>query len=142
MVVSPTQMDIAGHRPARVLLVDDEASIRNLLEAILTPQGYEVTVARDGDEAKLVLEHATFEVVVTDYLIPGRLNGIDVLRLAKRINAACQVVVITGNHGPGVQEKAIALGAADYIPKPFSVGIINKAVANAVAMCRAAYRKA
>ena len=137
MVVSPTEIDVAGHSPARVLVVDDEASIRNLLKAILAPQGYEVTVACDGDEAKLFLEHTTFEVVVTDYLIPGQLNGIDVLRFAKSINAACQVVVITGNGGPDVQEKAIAFGAADYIPKPFSLGIINKAVANAVAVYRA-----
>ena len=137
-MVSPTETDIAGHSPVRVLVVDDEASIRNLLTAILAPQGYEVTVACDGDEAKLFLEHVTFEVVVTDYLIPGRLNGIDVLRFAKRKNAACQVVVITGNHGPEVQEKAIAFGAADYIPKPFSLGVINQAVANAAEMSRAA----
>ena len=131
VAVSPTEIDIAGDRPARVLVVDDEASIRNLLEALLAPQGYEVTVACDGDAAKLFLERMTFEVVITDYLIPGRLNGIDVLRFAKEMNAACQVVVITGNHGPEVQEKAIAFGAADYIPKPFSLGVISQAVANA-----------
>ena len=137
-MVAPTLIDIAGHRPARVLVVDDEASIRNLLAAILTPQGYEVTVACDGDEAKLLLEQGAFEVVVTDYLIPGRLNGIDVLRFAKETHESCQVVVITGNHGPEVQEKAIRFGAVDYIPKPFSLEIINKAVANAVAVSRAA----
>ena len=119
MAVPPTATDIAGQSPTRVLVVDDEASIRSLLTAILAPQGYEVTVACDGDEAKLFLDHVNFEVVVTDYLIPGRLNGIDVLRLAKRVNAACQVVVITGNHGDEVQEKAIRFGASDYIPKPF-----------------------
>ena len=138
MAVSPAEIDIVGRSAARILVVDDEASIRNLLVAILAPQGYEITLACDGDEAKLLLEQTTFEVVVTDYLIPGRLNGIDVLRLAKRINPACQVVVITGNHGPEIQEKAVAFGAADYIPKPFSLGIITKAVANAVAVCRAA----
>ena len=138
MAASPTEIDVAGLSPARVLVVDDEASIRNLLTAILSPQGYDVTVACDGDEAKVLLAHATFEVVVTDYVLPGRLNGIDVLRFAKRIDAACQVVVITGNHGAEVQEKAIAFGATDYIPKPFTLGVINKAVANAVAVSRAA----
>ena len=138
MAASPTEIDVAGHSPARVLVVDDEASIRNLLTAILSPQGYDVTVACDGDEAKLFLEHVTFEVVVTDYLLPGRLNGIDVLRFAKRIDAACEVVVITDNHGPEVQEKAIAFGATAYIPKPFTLGVINKAVANPVGMSRAA----
>ena len=110
-----------------MLVVDDEAGIRNLLTAILGPQGYEVTVACDGDEARLFLEHVTFEVVITDYLMPGRLNGIDVLRFTKCRNAACQVVVITGHHGPEVQKKAIACGAADYIPKPFGLEVINKA---------------
>ncbi len=135
MVLSPTETDIA-ERQVRVLVVDDEASIRNLLKAVLAPQGYEVTVACDGDEARLFLEHVTFEVVVADYLMPGRLNGIDVLRFAKRTNPACQVVIITGNHGPEVQEKAIAFGAADYIPKPFGLEVIKKAVANAAAMAR------
>ena len=138
MVVSLAETDNAGHSPARVLVVDDEASIRNLLTAILSPQGFEVTVACDGDEAKLFLEQVTFEVVITDYLIPGHLNGIDVLRFAKRTNATCQVVVITGNRGLEVQEKAIAFGAADYIPKPFSLGTINQAVAHALELSRAA----
>ena len=133
MALSPTEIEIARH-PVRVLVVDDEPGIRQLLTAILAPQGYEVTVACDGDEARLFLEHVTFEVVVADYLMPGRLNGIDVLRFAKRVNPACQVVIITGNHGPEVQEKAIAFGAADYIPKPFSLEVIKKAVANAAAV--------
>ena len=133
MALSPTEIESARHS-VRVLVVDDEPGIRQLLTAILAPEGYQVTVACDGDEARLFLEHVTFEVVVADYLMPGRLNGIDVLRFAKRVNPACQVVIITGNHGPEVQEKAIAFGAADYIPKPFSLEVIKKAVANAAAM--------
>ena len=135
MAFSATEIDIAGH-PVRVLVVDDEAGIRQLLKAILVPQGYQVTVACDGDEARLLLEHVTFDVVVADYLMPGRLNGIDVLRFAKRVHPECQVVIITGNHGPEIQEKAIAFGAADYIPKPFSLEVIKKAVANAAALSR------
>ena len=131
MVVSPIENG-TGNR-VRVLVVDDEPPVRQLLKAILAPQGYEVTVASDGDEAKRFLEHARFDVVVTDYLMPGRLNGIDVLRFAKRVNPESQVVVITGNHGPEVQEKAVAFGAADYIPKPFSVEVISRAVAKAAA---------
>ncbi len=138
MATAPTPIDVAGHDPVRVLVVDDEANIRNLLAAILAPAGYDVTLACDGDEAKALLEHEAFEVVVTDYLIPGRLNGIDVLRFAKQVNEACQVVVITGNGGPEIQEQAVAFGAADYIPKPFGLAIINKAVANAAAISRAA----
>ena len=134
MVVSPIEND-TGDR-VRVLVVDDELPVRQLLTAILAPQGYEVTVASDGDEATLFLEHVRFDVVVTDYLMPGRLNGIDVLRFAKHVNPDSQVVVITGNHGAEVQEKAVAFGAADYIPKPFSVDVISKAVAKAAAMPR------
>ena len=63
MAVSPTEIDIAGHH-IRVLVVDDEAGIRTLLSAILAQQGYEVTVACDGDEARVLLEYATFEVVI------------------------------------------------------------------------------
>ena len=60
--------------------------------------------------------------------MPG-LNGIDVLRFAKLMNEDCRVVVITGRDGPGIQEKAIAYGAADYIQKPFSLDAINRAMA-------------
>lgn len=127
MVSTPTETHIA-EAPVRVLVADDEPSIRQLLTATLTPQGYEVTAARDGDEAKRLLEREPFEVVITDYQMPG-LNGIDVLRFAKLMNAGCQVVIITGRDGPGIQEQAIAYGAADYIQKPFSLAAINKAVA-------------
>ena len=126
-MVTPAQTDIAEH-PPRVLVADDEPNIRNLLAAALGPQGYEVVAARDGNEAKLLLEREPFEAVITDYRMPG-LNGIDVLRLAKLTNAACQVVIITGHHGPEVQQKAMDWGAADYIQKPFSLEAINNAVA-------------
>ena len=131
MAVPSTESDIAGHH-IRVLVADDEVSIRTLLSAILDKQGYEVTVACDGDEARVFLEHIYFEVVIADYVMPG-LNGIDVLRFAKRMNPECQVVIITGHHGPEIQQRAIAFGAIDYIPKPFSLAVINKAVAKAAA---------
>ena len=127
MVVTPAEVD-STERPVRVLVADDEPGIRQLLAASLTPQGYEVTAARDGDEARLLLEQEPFEVVITDYQMPG-MNGIDVLRFAKLMNPGCQVVIITGRDGPGIQEKAIAFGASDYIQKPFSLDAINKAVA-------------
>ena len=57
MATAPTPIDVAGHDPVRVLVVDDEANIRNLLAAILAPAGYDVTLACDGDEAKALLEH-------------------------------------------------------------------------------------
>jgi len=127
MVSTPPDTDTA-EAPIRVLVADDEPSIRQLLAATLAPQGYEVTAARDGDEAKRLLEREPFEVVITDYQMPG-LNGIDVLRFAKLMNEGCRVVVITGRDGPGIQEKAIAYGAADYIQKPFSLDAINRAMA-------------
>ena len=128
MVITPNDTDTAA-APIRVLVADDEPSIRQLLTATLAPQGYEVTAARDGDEAKRLLERESFEVVITDYQMPG-LNGIDVLRFAKLMNAGCQVVLITGRDGPGVKEKALAYGAADYIQKPFSLDAITRAMAS------------
>ena len=126
MVTTPNDSDTA-ETPIRVLVADDEPSIRQLLAATLAPPGYEVTAARDGDEAKRLLEGEKFEYVITDYQMPG-MNGIDVLRFAKLMNAGCQVVLITGRDGPGVQEQAIAYGAADYIQKPFSLDAINRAM--------------
>ena len=127
MVVTPTETDITQH-PVRVLVADDEPNIRKLLAATLAPQGYEVTAACDGDEARDFLRREPFEVVITDAQMPG-LNGIDVLRFAKLMNPACQVFVITGHGGPEMQERALAYGAADYIQKPFSLEAISRAVA-------------
>ena len=126
MVTTPNDSDTA-EAPIRVLIADDEPSIRQLLAATLAPQGYEVTAARDGDEAKRLLEREPFEFVITDYQMPS-LNGIDVLRFAKLMNADCQVVLITGRDGPGLQEQAAAYGAADYIQKPFTLDAINRAM--------------
>ena len=128
MVVAEAAPEGVEHH-VRVLVADDEPGIRHLLAAALAPQGYEVTAASDGDEAKLLLEREPFEIVITDYQMPG-LNGIDILRFAKLMNAGCQVVVITGRDGPGIQEKAIAYGAADYIQKPFSLDAITRAMAS------------
>ena len=127
MVLTQGEID-AAERPIRVLVADDEPAIRNLVAATLAPQGYEVTTVRDGDEAKALLEREPFEVVITDYRMPG-LNGIDVLRFAKLMNEDTQVVVITGHHGAEIQEKALSYGASDYLQKPFSLDAISQAVA-------------
>ena len=105
MVVTPAEINIPQH-PIRVLVADDEPNIRNLLTAALASQGYDVTAACDGDEAKRLLEREPFEVVITDYQMPG-LNGIDVLRFAKLLNAACQVVNITGRDVPEAQKRRL-----------------------------------
>ena len=102
----------------KVLLVDDDASLRKVLEFNLEQEGYAVFSAPDGEEALKLYEKHDPDLVVTDLKMPG-MDGIDLLKEIKRRNMDQLVIVITAF---GTMENAIEamkLGAYDYITKPF-----------------------
>jgi DNA-binding NtrC family response regulator len=103
----------------KVLVVDDEASIRESCAAVLKLEGYQVTVCSRGQEAVDLLAHSRFQVVVADLNLPT-VDGFAVLRAALKSNPEVLFIMITGN--PSVQSSLEALreGAWEYLPKPFS----------------------
>lgn len=105
-----------------VMVVDDEVDIRELLAAYLHAQGLIVTTMPDGQAAVDALDRSNgrFSLVVTDINMPGA-DGFDVVRAARRANAAADVVVITGYASDGGAQKALGLGAHDYLHKPFKL---------------------
>ena len=127
--------DTGSAGPHRILVVDDEDFMRDLLREMLTLEGYEVTTANDGEDAVPLLEREGFDLVVTDLMMP-RLNGIDVLRAAKRVDPRYPVVIITGYPSVETVVKLIRLGAADYISKPFNIDVIKATVAKLLEMNR------
>jgi two-component system response regulator PilR (NtrC family) len=101
---------------ARVLVVDDERSMRELLSIVLRRDGYEVIVAADGRAAIDVLTRERIDVLITDIRMP-EMTGVDVMREAKRIDPAIISIVMTAFASTDTAVDALRLGAADYVHK-------------------------
>ena len=106
---------------ASVLIVDDEPNIVLSLEFLMRQAGYDVRVARDGDAALAAVAERVPDLVLLDVMMPGR-DGYEVCQ-AIRANPACartRIVMLTARSREIEREKGIALGADDYVTKPFS----------------------
>ncbi len=124
--------EAAPEPPARVLVVDDEASIADILHEFLASQGHAVTVANSGEQAVARLHEVRPDVVVTDINLPG-VSGLHVMREAKRIDAEIAVIVLTGHVSAASAIEALRQGAYDYVTKPFDLEDVQKIVERAVA---------
>lgn len=101
----------------RVLVVDDEELIRQLLTRLCRGAGYQVVAAGDGAEALRALEEGFFNVCIVDLLLPG-VDGMAVLRRAKELHPECEVIILTGFGALESAVEALRLGAYDYLEKP------------------------
>ena len=115
----------------RILVVDDEEEIRNLLESFLTDQGYEVVLASDGNQAIELAETEAPQTIILDIKLPG-LNGIEVCKRLKEKEktSAIPVIIITGfgdNKLP-----ALDAGADDFVNKPFDMAELSVRVKSAL----------
>lgn len=104
--------------PVRVLVVDDEDTIQNLVVRLLKPEGYDINRASDGIKALQLLAEKTYDIIITDIIMPG-MSGTE---LIKRIHEFYQadVIAMTGQADLNNYEMFIGLGACDFIQKPFS----------------------
>lgn len=102
----------------KILIVDDQESMRLTLSLLLRKQGYEVTVAASGEEAVAMVDREIFDVVVTDLKMED-LGGLDVLHHLKRVHPATEVIILTAHGTIGNAVEAMKLGAFDYLAKPF-----------------------
>jgi two-component system nitrogen regulation response regulator NtrX len=105
---------------ADILIVDDEADIRELVSGILEDEGHRTRLARDSDEALRVIEERRPQLVILDIWLQGsRLDGLEVLSVIKRTYPELPVVIISGHGNVETAVTAIKRGAYDYIEKPF-----------------------
>jgi DNA-binding response OmpR family regulator len=101
----------------RILVVDDELMILNLLERTLKPSGYDVILASDGVSALKLLDQHSPDLVILDIMMPG-LNGFQVLRLMRQ-RSSVPVIMLTAKREAETVRDALNVGADDYVRKPF-----------------------
>ena len=105
---------------ARVLVVDDERSMRELLAIVLKREGYDVLLAESGKMAIAALERGGVDLLVSDIRMPD-MTGIEVLRAAKALDPALEAIMVTAFASQETAIEALRLGACDYVIKPFDV---------------------
>ncbi len=113
----PTGEARTGSPPGRILVVDDDPSVRKLLVAALTEAGHSVAAAEDGGRAIDIFRADPCDLVLTDVMMPG-VSGLEVLKTIKRLDPATEVIVITAHASLDTAVGALRDGAYDLITKP------------------------
>ena len=127
---APAKVARATGRP-RVLVVDDEASIRDLLAKTLALAEYDVDVSPDGRSALERMRMYPYDLLIADLKMPG-MDGLTVIREAKRYKSDLPVIIITGFSTESSAIEAVNLGVAGYLTKPFRVPQVLAAAARAL----------
>lgn len=117
--------------PCRILVVDDERSMREFLEIFFVREGYEAVTAADVDSALMAIEADDFDVVITDVQMPER-DGLALLRSVKDISPETVVIMITAFASAETAIQAMKEGAYDYVTKPFKVDELRLVVEKAL----------
>lgn len=116
---------------SRILVVDDEESIREFLEIMLRKEGYEITLAEDGLRAKDLLTKKTFDMVISDLQMPG-MTGLELLKHVKESYPDLTFMMITAFGTTENAVEAMKMGAYDYLTKPFKIDEVRLNVYNAL----------
>lgn len=103
----------------RILLVEDDAEISEMLKNYLLTENYEVSCAADGEEACALFDRADFDLVLLDLMIP-RISGMDVLQHIRKTSVV-PILIVSAKDTDSDKTLGLGLGADDYITKPFSV---------------------
>jgi len=128
---APAARPAAGTSRPRVLVVDDEASIRDLLSKTLALAEYDIDVAPDGRSALERMRMYGYDLLIVDLKMPG-MDGLTLIREARRFKADLPVIIITGFSTESSAIEAVNLGVAGYLTKPFRVPQVLAAAAKAL----------
>jgi DNA-binding response OmpR family regulator len=120
-----------GKQTMKILVVDDEQDIRNILCRHLKLDGYECAAAQNGEEALKTLQTDDYDLLITDIMMPG-MSGMDLLNIVKRLFPDVAVIMVTAVDDRETGILAVELGAFGYVIKPFSHNDISINVANAL----------
>jgi DNA-binding response OmpR family regulator len=114
-------------RMARILIVDDEIAIVDVLQTFLEEKGHKVFTAYDGEDAVETAKRERPHMILLDIYLP-KMDGIEVLRTVKEFDEAVGVIMITAFREEDVARQALKLGAFDYITKPFDFEYLERAL--------------
>ena len=120
-------MTQAVARTDKILVVDDDARIRDLLRRYLTQEGFEVILAEDGKALNRLMLRETADLIVLDLMMPGE-DGLSICRRLRAANDRTPIIMLTAKGREVDREKGIALGANDYVTKPFSTRDLTEKV--------------
>lgn len=110
-----------------ILIVEDEAVMRESLRDWLTESGYQVETAEEGEEALKTIAEQDFGVVILDLRLPGK-DGVEILRQAKAQKPQLNGIIITAYPSIESAVEAMKIGAVDYLPKPFDLNDLEKLI--------------
>ncbi|RMF89691.1 MAG: diguanylate cyclase [Nitrospinota bacterium] len=114
--------------PPRILVVDDEQELCEVLREILSQEGYVVETAADGEETLALMQQRAYDLVLSDLQMP-KMDGLELLRRIKEFPSPPDVIIITGHASVESAVRAMKLGAVDYIPKPLNFDLLRLVVA-------------
>jgi two-component system response regulator HydG len=117
--------------PSRVLIVDDDADIREALEAVFAAEGYGCEVASDARAALEIVDRKAVDIVISDVVMEG-MSGLELLDRVRRTHPAVRFVVITGVGDVPQAVDAVKRGAFEYVTKPFPADQLRRIVARAL----------
>jgi len=110
-----------------VLVADDEAVIRELLQRVLTETGYEVIVAESGEQAVEFARTVRLDLILLDINMPG-MGGIGALREITQQMSPSHIIMLTAVNDPKIAKNVMDLGALDYLTKPIDIVTLKKAI--------------
>src|SRR2546426_61933 len=116
----------------RILVVDDEAPVREVLTEYFSTEGYAVEAATSGVEALIAVRGGRADLVLLDVRMPG-LDGVQVLQRIRELTESVPVIMVTANEDVGLAKETLKLGAFDYVAKPFDFDYLDRAVAAGLA---------
>ncbi len=112
---------------AKILVIDDEQGIRNLLDTLLRRKGYDVILADSGEKGLEVLRRERPDVLVLDLKMPG-MDGLTVLGQVRSFNPTQPVIILTGAGTPESEQQARALSVTEFVEKEFSLHLLGDAL--------------
>jgi two-component system response regulator (stage 0 sporulation protein F) len=123
----------------RLLIVDDETPVLEVLSEYFGGQGYDVETASNGTEALDAVRRRRPDVVLLDIRMPG-MDGVELLRRLRDLDAGLAVIMVTANEDVALARETLKLGAFDYVAKPFDFKYLDQAVAAGVMVAATATR--
>jgi DNA-binding NtrC family response regulator len=112
-------MGMAEPVPKRILVVDDEAPVRAICARMLNPLGYVVETEENADRAIVRFKEQPFDLVITDYSMPGEMNGLAFGQAIRAHTPSTRIILMTAFPAVDTAVATLRLGAFDYLVKPF-----------------------